>query len=110
VHRLGDEELPPAADHAHRLALDEGDLRPRIVVVERDEPALGLRDDLLGHDHDVAIGERAGADRLGEQRAEVVALGDLADAGDRGDGERAGLIQWHRAPPAPAHPHAPDPP
>ena len=63
--------------------------RVEVVGIERDEPALGLRHDLLRDDEAVAVGERRAlrARRVGDQLGELVAGADLADAVDRPDGE-----------------------
>ena len=55
VLRLADDEVAAAAQHAHRLALDERLVAQRIVGIDGFEHALGLRHDLLGDHHDVAV-------------------------------------------------------
>ena len=60
--------------------------RRRLDLVQPDDAALGLRDDLLRDDDDVAVLEPAGAlGRVGEERHEVVALLDLRDPLERDD-------------------------
>ncbi len=49
---------PRRRSDPHRFVLDDALVRQRIVGVDGHEAALGLRDDLLGHDEDVAVGER----------------------------------------------------
>ena len=49
---------PRRRSDAHRLRLDERAAGAEIGRVERHEPALGLRHDLLGDDEAVAVGER----------------------------------------------------
>src|SRR6478672_2306124 len=56
--RLADDEVPAAPDDPYRLLFHECRPRREVVVVERHEPAFGLRDHLLGHDDAVALGER----------------------------------------------------
>ena len=56
------------------------------------EAVLGLRHDLLGHDHDVAVGELgvvAEHGGLGDEPGQVGADGDLGDAVEAEDGEPA---------------------
>ena len=83
------------ADDGRRLAQDDLDLA-RVLVPRRAQSrasatarpmrgrpaALRLRDDLLGHDEHVGIGEaEAGGSRgVGDERREVVARPDLGDA------------------------------
>ena len=98
VAGFGEDEASRHADDALRLAEDQFDracvLFPVIGpvlgepagadVVEADDAALGLGDDLLGDEEDVAgferglLGEQRGVDQFGE----VVALDDLGDATD----------------------------
>ena len=54
-----------------------------------DEPPFRLRDDLAGHDHDVARAQRRAValQRRDQQRAQVVAGLHLRDAAERRDGE-----------------------
>ena len=56
----------------------------RLDVVEAHDPPLGLRDDLLGDDDDVAVLE---LDALDDERAEVVPLRDLRETLHRDDTE-----------------------
>ena len=58
VLRLADDQVAAAAQHPHRLALDDRLVAERVVGVDRFEHALGLRDDLLRHDDDVAVAQR----------------------------------------------------
>ena len=88
VARLGDDEVAAAPEDPHRFVLDDGLVGERVVGVDRHQPALGLRDDLLGHDEHVAVEQRAvrrpGAGG-GDELAELVARADLADALDAPD-------------------------
>ncbi len=94
VPRARDHERRPRAhdlsrlaqDHLHlpRVAFLAGQLnrpRRRLDLVQSNDPALGLRHRLLGHDDDVAVLEathaRAG---VGQQLPEVVPLLELGDA------------------------------
>ena len=88
---LADDQVAPPAQDPHRLALDERLVAERIVGVDGDEAALGLGHDLLGDDHDVAVGEVGR--RVGDQAGEVVARPTSADALDAEDLERG---SWRR--------------
>ena len=57
VRGLGDDEVAPAAQDPHRLGFDDGVVAARVVGVDRDQPALGLRHDLLRDDEDVAVAQ-----------------------------------------------------
>ena len=48
-------EFAAAAEHPHRLAPDQCFFGLRVVGIDLDDAALGLRDDLLGDDDDVAV-------------------------------------------------------
>ena len=101
---LGDEERPATAHDRQRLAQDELD-EARVVLAPRDlARALGrhdvrelelapldLRDRLLRHAQDVAVGERhpLAAERRREERGEIVPRPQLADALDADDAELA---------------------
>ena len=103
VSGLGDDDAVRHADDALRLAQDdldlarvaipalgEGDrLRSRLDVGQVDDGALGLGDDLLGHDQDVGLGERRCAGRavdgVSDERGQVRTRGDLRDAGQGKD-------------------------
>jgi len=70
-----------------RVAVGAGEL-PRALrgldIGEAHDPALDLRDRLLGHHDDVAVLEPAGPERcLVELPGEVVALGQLGDSLER---------------------------
>ncbi len=79
---VGADDVRPAplGDHAIGLLVDEA-----LLVVGR-EPGR-LADDLAGDDHDVVVDELGVLD---DQRREIVAGPDLADAVDRLEGERHG--------------------
>ena len=63
----------------------------RLDPVEADDPALGLRDDLLRDDEDVGVLEPARpVGRLRQERHEIVALLDLRDALEREDPDPGG--------------------
>src|SRR5690606_6197229 len=70
--------------------LDERAPRVEVAGVERHEPVLGLRHDLLRHDHAVAVGERRVLllRGVGNELGELVAGPDFADARDRNDLKR----------------------
>ena len=57
VAGLADDQVAAAAQDAHRLALDQRLVAQRIVGVDGHQPVLGLGHDLLGDDHDVAVGQ-----------------------------------------------------
>ena len=110
---LGDEQVAPPPQDPGGLPFDQRHLGRRIVGVDRDHPTLGLRDDLLGHHHNVALLERRGTPEgrrqgVPQHRGQVVARADLGHAGQRQDLEgrggvhrRAGgpgLTRGHRAP------------
>ena len=71
-----------SSSRGSRVARELARARGRLDVVEPDDAALRLRDDLLRDDDDVAVLELRA---LGDQRAEVVALADLGQAFDRRD-------------------------
>jgi hypothetical protein len=96
VPRLGDHERRPLADDPHRFAQDHLE-PPRILagrqlarlprgldLVQTNDPALGLRDDLLRDDDDVVVLERH---RAGDEPREIVALPHLRQAGKRDDAQ-----------------------
>ena len=92
VGRLADDEVAAAAQDAHRLLLDERLVGERVVGVDGHQAVLGLRHDLLGDDHDVAVGELgvvAEHGGLGDEPGQVGADGDLGDAVEAEDGESA---------------------
>ena len=103
VSGLGDHERRARADDARALVEDDlhvpgialaagqlVSLLRRSDAVEQDDPALGLRHDLLHDDHDVAVLEAAGArGRLRDQRREIVPLLDLRYALEREDAQLA---------------------
>ena len=82
VRRLGDEDAVLHADDPSGLAEDDLDLagiavealgeldglRPGVDAGQVDDGALGLRDDLLGHDEHVVLGERQRARRRARGR------------------------------------------
>ena len=81
---LADDEVAPAPQDPHRLALDERLVAQRIVGVDRHEQAFGLRHDLLRDHEDVAVvSERPRCAAI--ECGEVVADVDLADALDAED-------------------------
>jgi hypothetical protein len=99
VRRLGDDERRPDSHDACGLA--EDDLDPARVLVltrnpkrllggldarERDDPAFGLRHDLLREHRDVAVLELELRD---DELGQVVAFLDLGQAGDRDDAKLA---------------------
>ncbi len=55
---------------------------------EIDRAPLGLRDDLLRHDYDIAAAEFPAAKRRDDQRGDIVALADHRNAGQRHKFER----------------------
>ena len=57
-----------------------------VVGVERDEPALGLRHDLLGDDEAVAVGSGVPCARA----ASAISVGELVAGPDLGDAARSG--------------------
>ncbi|MEZ5259726.1 MAG: hypothetical protein R2705_23445 [Ilumatobacteraceae bacterium] len=59
VPGLGDDEVPSATNDPARLLLDQVLAAAGILRIDRDQSALGLRRDLLGHHEHVAVGERA---------------------------------------------------
>src|SRR6185312_12801819 len=73
--------------------------RRRLDLAQVDQPPLGLGDDLVGHDQDVAIAqaEAARVDRGPDQGGQVGARLDLRDAVEPVDADAAG------------HAHGPDP-
>jgi hypothetical protein len=79
VPGLGDDEVAAAPNDPPRLL--EDDVEP---VTSARDAALGLRDDLVGDDEDVARLEVGG---LAQEDGQVVALTDLGQAGDRDDAE-----------------------
>ena len=81
VARLADDQVAAAAHDADRLLLDDGLVPARVVRVDAGHRALGLRHDLLGDDHDVAVPQVGGGVR--EQTGQVVAARHLGDALDR---------------------------
>src|SRR5262249_24089564 len=80
---------PPPAEPPDRLGPDGRPPRRAVVAVERHQAVLGLRDDLLGDDQAVAVGEGGalGGGGVGDEGGELVAGPDLGHAGDRDDGE-----------------------
>jgi hypothetical protein len=90
VPRLADDQVAAPAHDPHRLRLDQAAPGVEVVLVEVDHPTLGLRHDLLGDDEAVTVLERRGlcGRGIGDERRDLVAGGDLADALDGGDGER----------------------
>ena len=83
---LADDEVAAAAEDPHRLPLDDRLVRPGVVGVDPLELPLGLGDDLLGHDDDVAVGQRgvvAAGRGLDDHPGEVVAGRDLGHPEDR---------------------------
>ena len=107
VARFRDQDAVGHADDAAGLAQDHLELariaipslckgnrlRPRRDGREIHDRALGLRDDLLGHDEDVVLGERQdpgrGVDRGDQQRGQVVAGMDFGHAVEGDDRETA---------------------
>ncbi len=87
VDRLADDELAPSAQHPHRLPLDQRLVRQGIVGIDRHQPVLGLRHDLLGDHDDVAVdeGRALGDGGLGDERGQVGAHADLGQALDAED-------------------------
>ena len=65
-----------------------------VVGIDAHEPALGLRDDLLGDDEAVAVEQRRvlRGGGVGDQRRERVVGADLGDAVDRDEGERLHVV------------------
>ena len=55
VPRLGDDEIAPAPQHAHGLALDDRLVRERVVGIDGHDLTLDLRDDLLRHHQHVVV-------------------------------------------------------
>ena len=110
VPRLADHQVTALAENAHRLLSHQGQLGRRIGVIELDQPALRLRDDLL-RDHDHVAGRELGPvgvrrrDRTGDERSQVGSGRHLAEAGDGED--LHALSRRHRPPPAPAPRPAP---
>jgi hypothetical protein len=83
-----------------RSAVAERDgLGARLDPLEVDDRALGLRDDLLGDDEDVAVAEGddagRGGERIEEHRVEIVARPDQDEAGRRSRPAPAGRGRWH---------------
>ena len=84
VAGLGHHQVAAPAQDAHRLVVDQRLVGERVVGIDRDQPALGLGDDLLGHHHHVAGGQ-VGAE-LGDQGGQLVAGPDLGQARSPGSG------------------------
>ena len=59
VRRLADDQVAAAAHDAHRFLLDQRLGRRRVFGIDGHQAALGLGDDLLRDDDDVAVEERA---------------------------------------------------
>jgi hypothetical protein len=106
--RLTDQDPMGGAEHV--AALVENDLHvPRVLAEvvpqrggalagehcgERADPALGLGDDLVGDDQDVAVAKPVVTDGedAGDELREVIAWSDLRHPRERRDGQaRAGL-------------------
>ena len=83
---LADDQLAAAAEDTTRLALDNGLVAEWVGGIDLDHRALGLGDDLLGHDHHVVVLQIDGGPDDGR---EIVGATDLADALDGEDLESA---------------------
>ncbi len=81
---LRDHEVATPGDDAPRLACDPR----RAILALGDHAPLGLRHDLLGHRHDVAVANAEPLERFREERGEVVARANLGHALDRVDLDR----------------------
>ncbi len=80
--------LAAAAEDPHRFGQDQGLVATAGRRVHRDQPALGLGDDFLGHDHDVAVFQ-VGPRRIGaaNEVSQLVPGPDLGQCPPPGSGD-----------------------
>ena len=90
VPGLADDQVAPPAHDARRFRLDQRAPRVEVVGVERNEPVLGLRHDLLSDDEAIAALQRRTLQTggVGDEHRDLVAGTDLADSLDRDDRDR----------------------